>query len=99
MPDPSQVPEQRLPQDRSVSAGVKTGSQEKGSATEAALLWWLGVKRDLAGLHLLHQFLEPINRKLVVNRPGYALAMLDLFVEFQALVAHWKFRIRAKSRT
>jgi hypothetical protein len=61
--------------------------------TEMALLP-LRVKRGLLGLHLLHQFFDPINRKLVVNRNGYAFVVLDLVVKFYALVTHFRCRIR-----
>ena len=60
----------------------------KRPPTEAALLL-LGVKRDLLGLHLLHQFFNPINRKLVGDRSAYAFVVLDLAVEFDTLVAHF----------
>jgi hypothetical protein len=66
--------------------------------TEAALLL-LRVKRGLLSLHLLHQFFNPINRKLVGDRSGYALVVFDLAVEFDTLVAHFLFRIRAKLAT
>ncbi len=70
----------------------------KEPPTEAALLL-LRVKRGLLSLHLLHQFFNPINRKLVGDRSGYALVVLDLAVEFDTLVAHFLFRIRAKLAT
>jgi hypothetical protein len=66
----------------------------KEAATEVALLL-LGVKRDLLSLHLLHQFFDPINRKLVGKRGGYALVVLNLAVEFDTLVTHFRFRICA----
>jgi hypothetical protein len=53
----------------------------------------LGVKRGLLGFHLLYQFCDPINRKLIANRSGNALVVLDLAVEFGALVTHGLFRL------
>lgn len=55
----------------------------------------LGVKRGLLGLRLLHQFFDPINCKLVGNRGGYARVVLNLAVEFDTLVTHFRFRICA----
>ena len=55
----------------------------------------LGVKRGLLSLHFLYQFFDPIERKLVGYRRGYALVVLDLSVEFQTFVTHFQFRIRA----
>jgi hypothetical protein len=60
-----------------------------------AALLPLRVKRGLLGLHLLHQFFDPINRKLVVNRNGYTFVVLDLVVKFYTLVTHFRCRIRA----
>lgn len=48
---------------------------------------------------MLHQFFNPINRKLVGDRSGYALVVLNLAVKFDTLVAHFLFRIRAKLAT
>src|ERR1700676_5424008 len=67
---------------------------KRGPPTEAALLLLLGVKRGLLSLHFLYQFFDPINRKLVGNRSGYALVVLDLVVEFDTLVTHGLSRLR-----
>jgi hypothetical protein len=56
----------------------------------------LGVKRGLLGFHLLYQLCEPINRKLIANRSGYALVVLDLAVEFDTFVTHFPLRICAQ---
>jgi hypothetical protein len=68
----------------------------KRPPTEAASLLF-GVKRGLLGFHLLHQFFDPIDRKLVADRRGYALVVLDLAVEFDTLVTHFQFRIRPRN--
>ena len=59
----------------------------------------LSVKRGFFGLQLFHQFFDPINRKLVGDGSGDALVMLDLAVEFNTIVAHFLFRIRARLAT
>jgi hypothetical protein len=56
----------------------------------------LGVKRWLLGLHALYQFLDPIKRSLIGDPGWHSLVMLDLAVEFDALLTHWRFHIRAK---
>ena len=53
----------------------------------------LGVKRGLLSLHFLYQFFDPIERKLVGYRRGYALVVLDLAVEFDTLVTHGLSRL------
>jgi hypothetical protein len=65
------------------------------SLVEAALLCLLRVKCCLLGLHPLYQFLDPIKRSLIGNSGRHVLVMLDLAVEFDALVTHFQFRIRA----
>jgi hypothetical protein len=55
----------------------------------------LGVKHRLLGLHLLHQFFDPINRKLVGDGARYAFVVPDLAVEFHTLVTHFRFRFYA----
>jgi hypothetical protein len=50
------------------------------------------VKRGLLRLHPLDQFLDPIEGALVCNRRRQALVMLDLAVEFDALVTHGNLR-------
>jgi hypothetical protein len=48
----------------------------------------LRVKRCLLGLHPLYQFLDPIKRSLIGNSGRHVLVMLDLAVEFDALLTH-----------
>src|ERR1700730_3718050 len=69
-------------------------TKRKRPPTEAALLL-LRVKRGLLSLHLLHQFFDPIERKLVIYTCGDAPVALDLGVEFDTLVTHFQFRICA----
>jgi hypothetical protein len=66
-----------------------------GSSSPIGPLLLSGVKRCLLGFHLLHQFFDPINRKLVGNRGCYPLIVLDLAVEFDTLVTHFQLRICA----
>jgi hypothetical protein len=39
-------------------------------------------------LQISDQQLDPLNRRLIANRQEHLPVMLDLFVEFAALVAH-----------
>ena len=68
----------------------------KRPPTEAALLLLLGVKRGLQRLHFLNELSDPFDRQLIGYPSHEAPIMIDLLVEFLALVAHWQFRIRAK---
>jgi hypothetical protein len=61
---------------------------KKRPPTEAALLLFFGVKRSLLRLHLLYQFLDPIEHSLIGDSGRDAMVMLDLAVEFGALVTH-----------
>ena len=61
----------------------------------AALLLLFGVKRSLLGFHLLYQFLDPIEGKLIGDTIGQALVVLDLAVDLNTLVTHRSFRVRA----
>jgi hypothetical protein len=49
----------------------------------------LRVERSLLGLHLLYQFLNPIKEIRIGDSGRHALVMLDLAVEFDALVTHF----------
>jgi hypothetical protein len=75
-------------------AGDALGDRKR-PPTEAALLCLLRVKCCLLGLHPLYQLLDPIKRSLIGNSGRHVLVMLDLAVEFDALVTHFQFRIRA----
>ena len=46
------------------------------------------MKCRLSRLQFSDQRLNPFNRDLIANRQAYSPVMLDLFVEFFALVAH-----------
>jgi hypothetical protein len=59
------------------------------TATEAALLFLLGMKRGFLCLHPRYQFYDRIKGELICNPGRHALVMLDLAVELDALVAHW----------
>jgi len=50
-------------------------------------LFWM--KRRLLGLHSLDQFLDPIKHSLISDSGRHALVMLNLAVEFDALVTHF----------
>ena len=54
----------------------------------AALLLLFGVKRSLLGFHLLYQFLDPIEGKLIGDTIGQALVVLDLAVDLNTFVTH-----------
>jgi hypothetical protein len=54
----------------------------------AALLRLLWMKRQLLSLHPLNQFLDPINRWLIRDAGRQETIVLDLPVEFDALVTH-----------
>jgi hypothetical protein len=54
----------------------------------AALLLLLGVKHSLLSFHLLYQFLDPIKCKLIGDLGRQALVMLDLAINFDALITH-----------
>jgi hypothetical protein len=55
----------------------------------------LGMKCGLLGLHPLNQFLDPGKHSLIANSGRHALVMLDLVVEFDALLTHGTRRCRA----
>src|SRR5437762_12896270 len=61
---------------------------EKGRQLRAALLRLLGMKCRFLRLQISDHLLKPFNRDLIGNRQEHFLIMLDLFVEFGALVAH-----------
>jgi hypothetical protein len=63
---------------------------------EAALLLLLWMKCGLLSPHPLNQFLDPIKERLIGDAGRHTLVMLDLGVKFDALVTHFRFRIRAK---
>jgi hypothetical protein len=46
------------------------------------------MKRQLLSLHPLNQFLDPINRWLICKPGRQETMVLDLAVEFDALVTH-----------
>jgi hypothetical protein len=52
--------------------------------TEAALRMQAG----LSGSQFFDQHLDPIDRELIRDRHRYPFVVLNLFVEFDALVAH-----------
>jgi hypothetical protein len=54
----------------------------------SALLLLLGMERSLLSLHPLNQFLDPIKHRLVGDAGRHVPVMLDLAVEFDALVTH-----------
>ena len=53
------------------------------------------MKCQLLSLHPLNQFLYPIKHRLVGGVGRYAFVMLDLAVEFGALLTHCTHRCRA----
>jgi hypothetical protein len=56
---------------------------------EAALL--VGVKHSLLSFHPLDQFLDPIKHSLIGYSGRHALVMLDLAINFDALITHRSF--------
>ena len=63
-------------------------SNERRPPTEADLLLLLRMKCRLSRLQFSDQRLNPFNRDLIANRQAYSPVMLNLFVQFVALVAH-----------
>jgi hypothetical protein len=51
------------------------------------------MERSLLGLHPLYQFLDPVECLLIRDAGRHVLVMLDLAVEFDALLTHCNFRI------
>jgi hypothetical protein len=60
----------------------------KRPPTEAALLFLLGMKRGFLCLNPRYQLFDPIKGGLIGDPVRQALVMLDLAVEFDALVTH-----------
>ncbi len=58
------------------------------AANCGGLLLSLGVKGRFLRLQICDQGPNPFNRDLIADRQQHSLVMLDLFVEFGALVAH-----------
>jgi hypothetical protein len=56
--------------------------------TQAVLLVPLGMKRSFSCLHSRYQMFDPIKGALIGDHGRQALVMLDLTVEFDALVTH-----------
>jgi hypothetical protein len=63
-------------------------SETKEASTESALLLLLRMKRDLLSLHLLDQSLDSIKHCLIGDAGRHETVMLDLAVEFGALLTH-----------
>jgi hypothetical protein len=76
---------------------VPTGDirNERGRQLRRPLLCLLGVKGGLLGLQIGDQFFDPIERRLIGDLGRQVPVVFDLDVEFDALVAHLQFRIRA----
>jgi len=55
----------------------------------------LGMKRNLLGLHLLYKFPDAIKGRLVHDHARQVPVVLDLGVDFGALLTHRSLRIRA----
>src|ERR1700693_1120595 len=55
---------------------------------KGGLLLLRGVKHSLLSFHPLYQFLDPIKRKLIGDLARQALVMLDLAINFDALIIH-----------
>lgn len=51
------------------------------------------MQASLSGSQFFDQHLDPIDCELIRDRRRYPLVLLDLFVEFRALLAHGKFRL------
>ena len=58
------------------------------AANGGGLLLSLRVKGRFLRLQICDQGRNPFNRDLIADRQEHSLVMLDLFVEFGALVAH-----------
>jgi hypothetical protein len=51
----------------------------------------LRMQAGLSGSQFFDQHLDPIDRELIRDRRRYSFAMLDFFIELDALVAHGQF--------
>jgi hypothetical protein len=72
----------------------KPKANERGRQT---LLRLLRVKRSFFRLQTGDQFFDSIKHSPVVHSGRYPLVMLDLAVEFDALLTHLQFRIARSS--
>jgi hypothetical protein len=49
------------------------------------------MQAGLSGSQFFDQHLDPIDRELIRDRRRYSFAMLNFFIELDALVAHGQF--------
>jgi hypothetical protein len=77
--------------------GAHTEKRDDRAEHSNKLLLLLGMKRSLLRLHLLNELSEPFPRQLVRHAGHKGAVVIDLLVEFGALVTHSSFRIGANS--
>jgi hypothetical protein len=77
--------------------GAQTGRRDDRAEHSEKLLLLLGMKRCFLRLHFLNELSEPFIRQLVSYAGHKGAVVIDLLVEFGALVTHSSFRIGANS--
>ena len=77
--------------------GAHAGRRDDRAEHSEKLLLLLGMKRCFLRLHLLNELPEPLIRQLVRYAGHKAAVVIDLLVQFGALVTHSSFRIGANS--
>jgi hypothetical protein len=74
-----------------------TGRRDDRAGHSEKLRPSLGMKRCFLRLHFLNELSEPFLRQLVCYAGHKGAVVIDLLVEFRALVTHSSFRIGANS--